>query len=291
MPLNSAMFAMSAAELPLWCALGFFFWRKNLQDRFPAMGAYLAIHLVSAPILLGVLYAQAQPSGDYYFPVYFFVYWTVYAASAVTLFFVCLEVFRSALGSFSGLTKFGIVIFRWAAVASVIVSVASTSFSQKGILILPEIAARLMRSVSVLELCLVAFLCLAMNALQLSVRDITFGIAFGFGLLSSSDFIISCIISLNSSFNSPLQYANQAVLLLSIGIWVTYSVLPAPERKPVVVAANSTIYRWNEIASALGHKGTKVAVPATANSFFLSDVEKVVDKVLTRNLKESESNS
>lgn len=291
MPLNPAMFAMSVAEFPLWCALGYFFWSKKLQDRYPAMGAYIGIHLVSTPVLLGLLYAQAQPGGDYYFPVYFFGYWTVYAASAVTLFFVCLEVFRSALGSFSGLTKFGIVIFRWAAVASVIVSVASTSFSQKGILIIPEIAARLMRSVSVLELCLLAFLCLAMNALQLSVRDITFGIAFGFGLLSSSDFIISSIISLNSSFNSPLQYANQAVLLLSIGIWVAYSVLPAPERKPVVVAANSTIYRWNEIASALGHKGTKVAVPATANSFFLSDVEKVVDKVLTRNLKESESNS
>jgi hypothetical protein len=57
------------------------------------------------------------------------------------------------------------------------------------------------------------------------------------------------------------------------------------------VAANSTIYRWNEIASALGHKGTSVAVPAAANSFFLSDVEKVVDKVLTRSLHENESES
>ena len=58
---------------------------------------------------------------------------------------------------------------------------------------------------------------------------------------------------------------------------------------PIVVAANSTIYRWNEIASALGHKGANVAVPQPANSFFLTDVEKVVEKVLTRNLKETES--
>jgi len=34
-----------------------------------------------------------------------------------------------------------------------------------------------------------------------------------------------------------------------------------------------------------------VAVPATANSFFLTDVEKVVDKVLNRTLKSSESES
>ena len=52
-----------------------------------------------------------------------------------------------------------------------------------------------------------------------------------------------------------------------------------------MMPANSTIYRWNEIASALGHTGTQVAVQQPANSFFLTDVEKVVEKVLSRNLK------
>jgi hypothetical protein len=81
----------------------------------------------------------------------------------------------------------------------------------------------------------------------------------------------------------------QAVVLGALGIWVGYASLPEPVRKPLVVAANSTIYRLNEIAAALGHKGVNVAVPQTANSFFLTDVEKVVEKVLSRNLKESES--
>jgi hypothetical protein len=52
---------------------------------------------------------------------------------------------------------------------------------------------------------------------------------------------------------------------------------------------NSTIYRWNEIASALGHTGTQVAAPQPAGSFFLTDVEDVVEKVLNRALKGSES--
>ena len=72
------------------------------------------------------------------------------------------------------------------------------------------------------------------------------------------------------------------MVLVTIGIWVAYCALPEPVRKPVVVPANSTIYRWNEIASALGHTGTQVAVVQPASSFFLTDVEKVVDKVLTR---------
>ncbi len=46
-----------------------------------------------------------------------------------------------------------------------------------------------MRSVSVLELCLLAFLCLSMNALRMSVRDMAFGIALGFGIMSTGDFI------------------------------------------------------------------------------------------------------
>jgi hypothetical protein len=81
------------------------------------------------------------------------------------------------------------------------------------------------------------------------------------------------------------------MILASVALWAVYVAVPERARKPIVVPASSTIYRWNEIASALGHKGTKIAVPATANSFFLTDVEKVVDKVLTRSLHESESNS
>jgi hypothetical protein len=130
-----------------------------------------------------------------------------------------------------------------------------------------------------------------MNALQLSPRDMAFGVALGFGVMSANDFILASLISWNSSLTAPLQFVYEAVVLGTIGIWLAYAALPEPARRPVVVAANSTIYRWNEIASALGHKGTNVAVPATANSFFLTDVEKVVEKVLTRNLKESETRS
>ena len=70
---------------------------------------------------------------------------------------------------------------------------------------------------------------------------------------------------------------------------VTLFTLPEPARKPVLMPVNSTIYRWNEIASALGHPGTQVAVQPAPGSFFLSDVEKVVEKVLNRNFKDRES--
>ncbi len=289
MPLNFAMAVMSAVEFLLWASLGYLFWTRKLQKRFPAMSTYLALRVFSTPVLLAALYLQGRPGGDWFYPVYFYGNYAVYLASAILLFFVCLEVFRSALSAFSGLVRFGIVIFRWAAVVSVIMSLTTVSFSHRGIMIIPDIAFGLMRSVSLLELCLLAFLCLSMRALQLPVRDLAFGIALGFGVLAANDFVITALIKLNSSLNEPFQYVYQAIVLASLGIWVAYAALPEPVRKPIVVAANSTIYRWNEIASALGHKGANVAVPQTANSFFLTDVEKVVEKVLTRNLKENES--
>jgi hypothetical protein len=294
MPLNLAMAVMSGVEFLLWATLAFLFWKRKLQRRFPSMASYLALHVASTPILLILLYLQSFPSGKIFYAVYFFGFYGVYIASAVLLFFVSMEVFRSALSAFPGLVKFGLVIFRWAVLASVLVTFSTITYSHRGVMIIPDIGFGLMRSVSILEICLLAFLCFSMNALRLPVRDMAFGIAFGFGILSANDLVGAALVKLQSSLTEPFQFVYQAVVLLTIVMWAAYSAAPEPARKPIVVPANSTIYRWNEIASALGHTGTQVAVvqPASAtSSFFLTDVEKVVDKVLTRNLRESETKS
>jgi len=283
---------MDAAEFFLVAFVAFFFWKRKQYRRYPAMGAYLGLRVISMPVLMFLL-LESQHTGDSNWSMaYFFTFWAVYIASAVLLFFICIEIFRSALSAFSGLMKFGIIIFRWAVLVSAIVTFSSLSFSHRGLLIIPDVANGLMHSVSLLQLCLLAFLCLCMNALRLSARDISFGLALGFGAMAANDFVATSLISHNTSITAPLQFAYEGVILAALGVWAIYSVLPEPAKKPLVMPANSTVYRWNEIASALGHTGTQVAVQQPANSFFLSDVEKVVDKVLNRNLKnahESES--
>ena len=282
---------MGGSEFALTTVLGLLFWKKKLHRRFPAMGSYLALRVASAPILFTLLALYERQGGQKLFVSYFFTYWAVYIASAVLLFFICMEVFRSALASFPGLMKFGIVIFRWAVLASVIMTFSSISFSHRGILSIPEVAFGLMRSVSILELCLLGFLCLSMNALRLSARDMAFGIALGFGLMSANAFAQALRISYSTTLNSPLQFVYESVILVALGTWAVYCALPEPVRKAVVMPVSSTIYRWNEIASALGHTGTQVALQQPATSFFLTDVERVVEKVLSRNLKNSESES
>jgi hypothetical protein len=293
MPLNFAMSAMNAVEFLLWGALAFLFWSKGLHRRFPAMSLYLALRAISTPLLLLVLRAESLDWGhDHYAvlsKVYYFGFFATYLAAVVLLFFICVEVFRSALAAFPGITKLAIVIFRWAAVVSVIVSLSSISYAHIGLHMIAEVSYGLMHSVSVLELCLLAFLCLSMNALRLTVRDLSFGIALGFGVLCSGDFILASWSSRIVSHNDPVQFVYESLILATLAIWMVYCILPEPARKPILMPASSTIYRWNEIASALGHTGTRVAVQQPANSFFLSDVERVVEKVLARNMKGRES--
>lgn len=77
MPLNTAMSLMSTGEFLLWAVLGFLFWSKGLHRRFPAMHSYLLLRVGSTPILLGLLFIQAQPlvRQDVFFPMYFYSYW------------------------------------------------------------------------------------------------------------------------------------------------------------------------------------------------------------------------
>jgi hypothetical protein len=276
---------MSFAEFALWAVLGLLFWRKKLHRRFPAMGTYLALRVASMPALVFFYFGQSRHwFHDLCFPAYFFTYWAIYIASAVLLYFICMEVFRSALSAFPGLMKFGIVIFRWVVLASVIVSFSTITFSHRGYMLIPSVAYGLMRSVSIVELCLLGFLCLGMNALRLSARDMIFGIALGFGMMSTNDFILASFWSPKTSLTDPLQFFYESVILLTLGVWIAYCALPEPARQPLMVPANSIIFRWNEIATALGHTGTQVAVQPTGG-FFLTEAENAVEEALTQKLK------
>ena len=188
------------------------------------MGYYLTLRAISTPILFFVL-REALLTEDHVLSttlhkVYYFGFFATYLATAVLLFFICIEVFRSALAAFPGITKLAIVIFRWAAVVSVIVSLSSISYTHRGLRIIPDISYGLMHSVSVLELCLLAFLCLSMNALRLTVRDLSFGIALGFGVMSSGDFIVASWISRVASYNDPVQFVYEALILATLAIWM-----------------------------------------------------------------------
>ena len=137
-----------------------------------------------------------------------------------------------------------------------------------------------MRSANVLELCLLVFLCLSMGALQLSSRDMAFGIALGFGLMSVNSFVSASLISAQTPTTVTVELANEALVLVSLGIWVAYALLPAKGRKPPVMLSSSAFYRWNEIACALGDSDSPEDRTGPRYGLLDANVEMVVDKIL-----------
>jgi Na+-driven multidrug efflux pump len=153
-----------------------------------------------------------------------------------------------------------------------------------------RIGAQLMRCAGTAELCLLALLLLSLNAIGLSIRSRPFGIALGLGLMAAADCAQSLTAGTDLALSSAFQYGLETATYVSLGLWITYSVLPEPVMKRVSVRADSTIYRWDQIASALRQKTPQAALQP-AQSFFLVDVEKVVDRAFLRTLQSKEVQS
>jgi hypothetical protein len=267
------------------------FFRPSLRKKYPWMLSYLSVRAITAVIIDFLLYGPLLASPAAYTKIHFVVYYASFLITSVLLFMGCMDVYRQAMAPLPGLVRMGTTVFRWAAFASILVTATTLTSITPGPGMVVNICFQLMRCVGTAELCLLAFLLLSMKAIGMSPQSRPFGIALGMGVMATSDCGQSIATVFQLPMNPTVQVFFEAIYLVSLGLWFAYAVLPEPARKAVTVRADSTIYKWDQIASALGHKGTQVALPSTAPSFFLVDVEKVVERAFTRTLKSKESES
>ena len=283
------------AEFALWLTVGLLFWRKQYAVRFPATSKYLSLKIASSPVLFLLTLREsvvAEPFRPAVTALHAGLFWAVNLTGAILLFFICVEIFRSALATYPALMKFGVLIVRWVAAVSIILSLALAPFAHRKLALLADLTTSFIWAVSVVALCLLAFLCLCMNALRLSKRDLSFGLAIGFGLIAVGDLTKVVLLNRPGLSYATAEIARGALILAALAVWTLYCALPEQERKPALAAAQSTVARWNEIANALGHSSAHVELqPRHSDGFFLSDVECVVDKVLNRNLKNTKQES
>jgi hypothetical protein len=268
------------------------FLRGGYAKRLPAMKRYLLARLVSIPVLILVLNLHhfTQISKVAYCYTYFCAYWGTYLVMAVLIFLVLREIYSELMRPVPGLRHLGMMTFNWVAIISGVVAFAVAINAST--LPIKTLAGRLLYTaqfslncVSILELCMLAFLALTVHSLGRSFRSPIFGIALGFGLEASSQFITLSALKwghyeINSVANLVLQIVTTVMLLT----WATYFFLPEPkaERELSFVPSQSPLLRWNDVAQALGHSTPRVAMGASTG-FFLQDVERVVDRVMARN--------
>jgi len=218
------------------------------------------------------------------YSLYFYTYWTSYTVTAITIFFVIREVFCHVTEPVPGIRRFGLLAFNWVAVISGIISI-SAALPLKGLGAgLMAIGFQVMRCVSILELCLLAFLALFIHSLGRSFRSLAFGISLGFGLQAGMELITSLVATRSPHLDSNMNIVLQVAITLVLGAWIGYFLTPEPqaEREAITLPVSSPLIRWNEIATALGHSTPHVVV-GQSSATFLQDVEQVVDKILTKN--------
>jgi hypothetical protein len=203
----------------------------------------------------------------------------------VLTFFTAQQIFRDALEPLPGLRRLALVAFRWVAVVSVALSVVPAIvplFFRAHSLQVTVLQA--MRCVSVLEFCLVAFILLSAQALGISWRSRIVGITLGFGVLAVVDAVCFMFLLRSLSQLLPWLLVREGGSAIAASVWLVYLLMKEPKRTAVRLNSSSQLQKWNEIAVALGKPVPHIALGQPEPSpFFLQDVERVVDRVLSRN--------
>lgn len=259
----------------------FCIYRAQKNRIYPALWQFLVFTTVvslieCADLGLNALYLV---SGHHAYEVYFYTYWISFGVQAFLMLRVLHEMFRHAVRSIPGVQKLGRPIFFWAIAVSAILAAASGITSHSGAIgLLLSSAQVLMRSQSILALCMLTFLAFASHTLGVSFRSRIFGVTFGFGLMAVSDLVISAFFANQPNLASTVNIIHEAVYLSAVALWAGYFLQPEPARKLVAMPVTSPLMRWNEIAQTLGNPAGQVAVsyPPT----FMTDVFDLVNNVM-----------
>jgi hypothetical protein len=260
--------------------------KAGMGKRFPAITFYLALRFFSGVALVGILNAHHFSSiGERAQTLaYVYVYWSAYIAGAIAIFFAIQEIFNELMTPVPGLQRLGIIAFRWVSVASVLISIGAALPIHANSDLFSTIGTQMMKCTSIMELCLLAFLALTVHSLGKTFRSVVFGLGLGFGLEAGSQLIASALLARNPALYSIGNLILEIVTVSTFMTWTAYFFLPEEStvRSAATLPVSSPLIRWNEIAKALGHSAPHVAL-GQSQAFFLQDVEKVVDKILTKN--------
>jgi hypothetical protein len=265
--------------------------KAGLRKRFPATTFYFGFRCLTDAVLYFVLIEHHFISVSLRTQTltYIYGYWACSLLGAVAIFFALQEIFKAVMAPVPGLQRLGLLMFRWVSIATVIILIGmailpTTHRYGNSDMFFVAMNLQIARCLSIVEICLLAYLALSVHSLGRSFRGRVFGIGLGFGLEASGQLLSSIMLTKPQSLwclgNLLLEFASMAALLT----WTTYFLLPEPQEEaaPITLPVTSPLLRWNDIASALGQRPAHVSLGAPSSAFFLQDVEQVVDKFLTR---------
>jgi hypothetical protein len=239
------------AVLILWCAqpilqsaLAVILWRRKLHKQFPVFFIFLLTQVVNFAVIFPIWL-----TGNY--SLYFAPFWLGEAINAVVGFKVIHEIFIDVFRPYHTLKDLGTLLFKWAGVVMLLVSVVvafSNSFDQSPLI---HALTTLQRSVRIVQLGLILFLLLFSRFLGVSRKQISFGISLGFGLFAGAELMMYALNSGGYVKQSQMDQINMMAYLVAVFIWLGYSV----SRQAVRAAGLNPLQtqRWEQGLADLQH--------------------------------------
>lgn len=263
---------------PLAClfALALIYYRR-LWTQFRSLALLLAVRFLFFCIGTPFFYVSRhhRELAHSIYAAYFYVYWLCYATETVLGFFIIFGVYSLAMAPLPGLERLGKLMFNWAGGIAIAMALG-TAFGPhiNANSFLKRAVTELQQTQSILTLCMLLFVCLAIRPMGLSHRSKIFGVCLGLGVMATSDLVGSAWLSHMKSMYSAYNIVNGLAILLAISIWIGYFVIPEPKRRMIVLPTTSPFLRWNQISAALGDEPGYVAVgEVTPDMFAPAEVE------------------
>ena len=248
---------------PIFClALLFQLLRLQCLSKYRFLVSYLSIRMASWLALTLLVHASGtwvNPHTTY--KAYFYVYWSSFAIEAMLSLGIVYELYKLAMAPLPGLQRLGMLMFRWAAGITSIVTIGlavGPHISSQNFLI--KAVLQLQQTESILTLCLLLFVTFAIRPMGLSFRSRIFGVSLGLGILATSDLLASAWLSRAVNLASLVNVLTGLIFIFSIAIWIIYFAVPEPKRQLIVLPTTSPFLRWNQISLALGDAPGFVAV-------------------------------
>ncbi len=256
----------TAPVLQVWVLIAML--RRGLQSDYPYFFSYTILQVVAVP----VLYVINVRSYDYYF----YSYYCNIALSVLLSFGVLQEIFHDAFRPYEALRDLSVILFRYAALIALLVGVMwAISEAQKPLQpgqLMVDTVLLADRSLRLMQCGLVFFLLLFSEYLGISRRSLVFGVSLGFGFFAAVNMLVFTGFTHQGILHtSTLRQINSGAYLMSVVIWLGYTLASAPSRK------HSPAMRSGDWNSAL--EDARVAAPAES---LLDIMDRTVDDLMHR---------
>ena len=240
-----------AVALGLWCAqpillsvVAVILWRRKLHKQFPAFFSFLLAQVANFAVIFPLWLAGNLK-------MYFVLFWLCEAVNAVLGFKVIHEIFLDVFRPYHTLKDLGTLLFKWAGVVMLMVSVVvafSNSFDQSPLV---HAVTTLQRSVRIVQLGLILFMLLFSSFLGVSRKQVSFGVSLGFGLFAGVELMMYALNSGGFVEQGSLNLINMVTYLLAILVWLGYSLSRQGVREGAVNRLQTQ--RWEQGLADLQH--------------------------------------